>query len=153
MKRIIIFICGFLVLVLLTAPFIFSYGKPPLKVKLSFTAPLKGQQVAAGQPFVCKGSCKCTPASTNLAGIHVWLFLTDTRQSGFYIKGPVTLNKDGSWTGTLVFRKETPQVLAVLADKSVDRVFRSWLAKGLLKKQYELPQGVQFLGWVDVKVH
>jgi len=152
MKRFITFVCSVLVLVLLTAPANFSYHAAPVKVKLSFTAPLKGQLLISGQPFACKGSFRCSPATADLAGVHVWLFLTDTRQSCYYIKRPVSLNRDGSWAGTLVFRKDQTKVLAVLADQSTDKLFRSWLAKGLLEKQYELPQGIQFLAGVDVRI-
>lgn len=143
----------FCLLILLTTQCIFSYAaKPTVSVTLSFTAPVKGQQLTARKPFVCKGSFKCSPKNTDLSKVYVWLFLMDVRQGCYYIQRPVSLNKNGSWNGTIAFRKDLTRVIALLADPSTDKLFKSWLAKGITGKQYELPRGVQFLTSVDVKL-
>lgn len=147
-------IATFCLLILFSSQCIFSYAaKQPTKgVTLSFTAPLKGQQITAGKPLLCKGTFKCYPASTALSKVYVWLVLMDVRQGCYYIQRPVSLNKNGTWDGTLAFRKETPRVMAFSADASTDKLFKSWLAKGPIGKQYELPRGAQFLAAVDVKL-
>lgn len=146
-------IATFCLLILLSTQCIFSYAaRPAVSVKLSFTAPLKGQRVTAGKPLLCKGSFKCSPANADLSKVYVWLFLMDVRQGCYYIQKPVSLSKNGSWNGTLAFRKETARVIAMLADESTNKLFKSWLAKGLTGKQYELPRGAEFLASVDIKL-
>jgi hypothetical protein len=145
-------IATFCLLVLFSSQCIFSYAdKPVTNFTLSFTAPLKAQQVTAGKPLLCKGTFKKTAAITDLSKVNVWLFLMDVRQGCYYIQRPVSLNKNGTWDGTLAFRKDTVRLLAFLTDASTDKLFKSWLAKGLTGKQYELPRGAQLLASVDVK--
>lgn len=145
-------ISTFCLLILLTTQCIFSYAaKPTVNVKLSFTAPQKGQRLTIGKPFVCKGSIKCSPANTDLSKVYVWLFLMDVREGCYYIQRPVSVIKS-SWSGTIAFRKDTTRVIAILADTSTDKLFKSWLAKGFTGKQYELPRNAEFLTSVDIKL-
>lgn len=143
----------FCLLVLLSSECIFLYAAGPKNsVTFSFTAPQKGQQLVAGKPFLCKGTVKCNPANSDISALHVWFFLMDVRQGCYYIQRPVSLNKDGTWAATLAFRKNTPRLIALLADPTTDKLFKSWLAKGQTGKQYELPRSTQILATVDVKL-
>lgn len=143
----------FCLLVLLSSECIFLYAAGPKNnVTLTFTAPQKGQKLTAGKPFVCKGTVKWNPVNSDKSEIYIWLFLKDVRQGCYYIKRPVSLDKNGSWTATLAFRKDTTRLVAVLADSNTDKVFKSWLSKGKDVKQYELPRSTQFLAAVDVKL-
>lgn len=142
----------FCLLILFSSECIFLYAAGPKNsVTLSFTAPQPGQQLIAGKPFLCKGTVKI-PANTDKSSVYVWLFLMDVRQGCYYINRPVTLNKDGTWSATLAFRKDTPRLIALLADATTDKVFKTWLAKGQTGKQYELPRSTQILATVDVKL-
>lgn len=154
MRRLIVAI--FCLLVLFSSECIFVNATTELKtrVTLSFTTPQQGQQITAGKPLMCKGTYKCNPANTNISKVYVWLFLVNVnaRQGCYYIQKPVSIYKNGTWDATLTFRKDTTRAIAILADASTDKLFKSWLAKGMTGKRKELPRTTQFLGWVDVKL-
>lgn len=153
MKRFIIIVLCLLMIFLLAVQANFCYGAKPVTVKLSFTAPQKGQQVGLGQPFTCKGKFQCNPRNTKLDQIHIWLFLMDRdgNLNRYWIQKPVTLTKKGDWEGTVSPAKGTFQVVAVLADLNTDKLFKTWKAKGNITKQYELPRGSQILVTVGIK--
>ena len=143
----------FCLLVLFSTECIFLYADgPKSSVTLSFSAPQKSQKMTAGKPFACKGIVKTNPANSDKSKVYVWLVLMDVQQGCYYIQRPVTINKDGSWAATLTFRKNTPRLIAVTADSSTDKLFKSWLAKNPITKQYELPRSTQILATVDIKL-
>jgi hypothetical protein len=153
MKRLgIVFFC-LLMIFLFAIQANFCYGAQPVTVKLSFTAPQKGQQVSLGQPFTCQGKFQCNPSNSKLNQIHIWLFLMDRDRTlnRYWIQKPVTLNQKGAWEGSVNPAQGTSQIAAVLADSSTDKLFKTWLAKGNVTKQYELPRGTQILATVGIK--
>ncbi|HEX3043906.1 MAG TPA: hypothetical protein VHY08_04055 [Bacillota bacterium] len=153
MKRIVTVIFCLLVILLFVVWANFCYGAKPVTVKLSFTAPQKGQQLKEGLVFTCKGKFQCDPRNTKLNQIHIWLFLLDRdgNMNRYWIQKPVTLNNKGLWEGPIKPAKGTVQVAAVLADPNTDKLFKTWLSKGNVTKQYELPRGAQILTMVGVK--
>ncbi|MCL6591860.1 MAG: hypothetical protein K6U80_18160 [Firmicutes bacterium] len=131
----------------------FCYGARPVTVKLSFTAPQKGQQLKVGQPFTCQGKFQCDPRNAKLDQVHIWLFLLDRdgKLIRYWIQRPAALNKKGLWEGVVSPAKGAFQVAAVLADPSADKLFKTWIARGTVSMQYELPRGTQILAAVGVK--
>jgi hypothetical protein len=156
MKRsVIVIFC--LLPILFLAFFLNSYyrGKQPETSLLSFTAPQKGEQVTTGQLLTCRGKFQFNPRNTKLEQIHLWLFLMDRDGNliRYWIQRPVTFNKDGSWKGAVNPVQGTFQIAAVLADPSTNKLFETWLAKGDVTKQYELPRGAQILATVEIKTN
>lgn len=153
MKRCFITISLLLVSFLFAIQANFCYSAKPVTVKLSFTAPQKGQQLSPEQPFICQGKFQCDPRNTKPDQIHIWLFLVDRdgNLNRYWIQKPVTLNKKGLWEGAVSPVTGTFQVAAVFADPSTDKLFKTWLAKGTVSKQYELPRGARILATVGIK--
>jgi hypothetical protein len=153
MKRFITVILSLLMVFSIAAFTNFCYGAKPITVKLSFTAPQKGQQVKAGQAFTCKGKFQCNPRNTKLNQIHIWLFLMDRdgNLNRYWIQKPVTLNNKGLWEGSIKPTKGIFQAVAVLTDPNTDKLFKTWLAQGNVSQQYELPRGALILASVRVK--
>jgi hypothetical protein len=153
MKRFVTVVLCLLMTFLLVVQANLCYGAKPVTVKLSITAPKKGQQIKTGQSFTCQGKFQCNPRNTKLDQIHIWLFLVDRdgTLNRYWIQKPATLNKKGIWEGKIQPAKGTIQVAAVLADPNTDKLFKTWVAKGNISKQYELPRGAQILTTVGVK--
>lgn len=154
MKRFVTVILCLLIVLFAAVQINICYGaKKPVTVKVSFTAPQKGQQLSAGRLFTCQGKFQCNPRNTQLNQIHIWLFLMDRdrKMNRYWIQKPVTLTKRGTWEGKIEPVKGTFQIAAVLADPSTDKLFRTWLSKGTVSMQYELPRGAQILTTVGVK--
>jgi hypothetical protein len=153
MKRIIMMVFCLLMIFLLIVQANFCYSAKPVTVKISFTAPQKGQQLRLGQPFTCQGKFQCEPRNTKLDQIHIWLFLMDRdgKLIRYWIQKPATLNKKGLWEGTVSPAAGTFQIATVLTDLSTDKMFKTWVKKGMIGKQYELPRGAQIMATVGIK--
>jgi hypothetical protein len=121
-------------------------------LKFTFITPKENQHLKIeNKPFLCNGKYQCTSADTKLADIHVWLFLMDDQLDGYYIQKAVILEQDGTWSGSIKPGPSIIKIVAVLADKTANTTFKTWIKNQEYGKHDELPDGATIIASRKIK--